>query len=134
MRRNRLIIIFVLILFGPYWVLVQGLKSEYVIQFLLTELRNRVAVLKDYNLEFDSIEISFLRLQTKFINTKINQEGNFNLKGVDVTFDFSVGNLVKKDLTIDKVIISGGKFSFQRRPDTNKETNYSFSIPKNINK
>ena len=104
MRRNRLVLIFILILFGPYWILVQSLKSEFAVNLILKELKDKVSILSEYNLSFNSIEISFLKLQTKFIDVEISKGDLFEFQGGDVTFDFSFGNLVKKDLAIHKVI------------------------------
>jgi translocation and assembly module TamB len=111
MKTNKLIFVFLLVMLSPYWSLKLALKSEIVTKYILSHVQRVLPKDQAFVLSGDSVEISFVFLETTIKNLEVKKNGKMFFEKGDLSLKFSIQDLLKRKFRVGRLEIVGGSAS-----------------------
>ena len=127
MKINRIILVFLIVLFSPYWGLKLSLKSSFVTNYVISYIEQVIPEKEGISLSADSIEISFIFLETTLKNLSVEKDNQKVISNSDLSLGFSLRDLLKRNLTVGEMSLRGGEFNADpflgKKNNSNKKIN-----------
>tara|TARA_B100000925_G_scaffold291728_1_gene281040 strand:- start:3086 stop:7012 length:3927 start_codon:yes stop_codon:yes gene_type:complete len=133
MKINRIILVFLIVLFSPYWGLKLSLKSSFVTNYVISYIEEVIPEKEGISLSADSIEISFIFLETTLKNLSVEKDNQKVISNSDLSLGFSLRDLLKRNLSIGEMSLRGGELKADPFLGKKNNSNKKINLEKIIN-